>query len=113
MVHIKKMLSPLLFNFALLYAIKNVKVNQEAPKLNRTDQLLAYADDVNLFGDNTNATNRKNEDLLICGYAGLDVNADKTEDMSYQQNEGQNENVNAVHKSLENVPNLKHVFTKN
>jgi hypothetical protein len=49
--------SSLLFNFALLYAISTV---QEKPG---GTQLLAYADDVNLLGDNIE-TAKKNTDTL-------------------------------------------------
>jgi hypothetical protein len=45
-------LSPLLFNFALEYVIRKVQENQAELKLNGTNQLLAYSDDVNLLGDN-------------------------------------------------------------
>jgi hypothetical protein len=45
-------LLPLLINFALEYAIKKVQENQVGLKLNGTHQLLVYADDMSLMGDN-------------------------------------------------------------
>jgi hypothetical protein len=47
-------LSPLLFDYALEYAIWKVQKNQEGLKLKGTYQLLVYVDDLNLLGDNTN-----------------------------------------------------------
>jgi hypothetical protein len=58
-------LSPVLFNFALEYAIRKVQENQVGLKLNGTHPLLAYADDVALVGDNID-TIRKNRNCNSC-----------------------------------------------
>jgi hypothetical protein len=57
-------LSPLLFNFALEYAIRRVQVNQDDLKLNGTHQLLAYADDVNILGGSVHTAKKNAEDLV-------------------------------------------------
>jgi hypothetical protein len=57
-------LSPLLFNFALECAIRKVQEIQVGLKLNGTHQLLAYADDVNLLGDNIDTIKKKSETLI-------------------------------------------------
>jgi hypothetical protein len=58
-------LSPLLFNFALEYAIRNVLENQVGLKLNGTHQLLAHAGAVNLLGGNIDTINKRQEILLM------------------------------------------------
>jgi len=56
-------LSPVLFNFALEYAIMRVQVNQDRLKLNGTHQLLAYAD-VNILGGSVD-TVKENAETLV------------------------------------------------
>jgi hypothetical protein len=57
-------LLPLLFNFDLEYAIRKVQENQVGLKLSGTHQLLAYADDANLLGNNLDTTKENTETLI-------------------------------------------------
>ena len=64
-------LSPMLFNFALEYAIRRVQVNHDGLKLNGTHQLLAYAHDVNILGGSIH-TLKENAEVLVAATRGLD-----------------------------------------
>ena len=56
-------LSPLLYHFALEYAIRNVQETNLGLDMNDTHQVLAYTDDVNLIGDDIR-TRERNADVL-------------------------------------------------
>ena len=58
-------LSPLLFNFALAYAIRSVRVNKDGFKLNGTHQLLVYTDGVNILGGSVHTILKNTEDLVV------------------------------------------------
>jgi hypothetical protein len=85
-------LSPLLFNSALEYAIRSVQVNQ-----------LAYADDVNLLGDNTDNIKKNTETITDASKdIGLQINVEKTKYMllSRHQNASRNRDIKIANRSF-------------
>jgi hypothetical protein len=78
-------------------AIRNVQENQVGLKFNgkHQHQLLAYADDVNLLGDNIGTIKKNTETLTDASIeVRLEINVQKTKYMllSRHQNVGQNHN---------------------
>jgi len=106
--------SPLLFSFALEYAIRMVQVNQDGLKLNGTHQLLAYADDVNILRGSVHMVKENAEGLVVATKEiGLDVNADKTKYMitriSQDQNAGRSHSMKSDNSSIERVEEFKYL----
>ena len=108
-------LSPLLFNFALEYAIRRVlQVNQDGLKLNGTHQLLAYANDVNILGGSIYNL-KENAAALVAATReiGLEVSADKSKYMVMprDQNAGRIHSVRINNITFERVEDFKYLGT--
>jgi hypothetical protein len=91
-----------------------VQENQVGLKLNGTHQLLAYADDVNLLGDNTDTIEKNTETLIDASKeVGIEINIEKTKYMllSRHQNAGQNRNTEIANRLLVNVSQFKYLGT--
>jgi hypothetical protein len=102
-------LSPLLFNFALQYAIRRVQVIQDALKLNGTYQLLVYAAGVNILGESVHTIKENTENLVVANKdIGLDVNANKNKCMimSRDQHAGRSHSMKTDNNSFERVEGI-------
>jgi hypothetical protein len=103
-------LTPLLFNFALEYAIKKVQVNQDGLKLNGTHQRLAYANDVNILGGSVHTVKENAEALVFATKEiGLEVNSDKTKYMVMSRDRivGRDNSVKNDNSSIERLEEFK------
>jgi hypothetical protein len=83
-------------------------------KLHGTHQLLVYADDVNLLGDNIGSRKKNRETSIdVSNDVGLEVNTEKTKYMllSHQGNSGRNLDTKIDKKCLGNTAQFKYLGT--
>jgi hypothetical protein len=94
-------LLPLIFSFALEYAVRRVQVKQDGLKLNGTRQFLVYADDFNMLGGSVHTIEKNTEALVIASKKTGPANIAKCMVMSRDQNAGRSLNTQIEHSSSE------------
>jgi hypothetical protein len=84
------------------------------PKLKWTHQLLAYADDMNLLGDNIDTIKKNTETLIDASKeVGDELNVEKTKYMLLfrHENEGRNRGIKTANRSFENLSQFRNMVT--
>jgi hypothetical protein len=98
----------------LEYAIRRAQQNQEGLKLDRIHQILAYANDVNIQGENKDTIQKNTKALLYASKeAGLEVHPEKTKYMlmSHCHKAEQKHSIKTANRSFEGVAKFKYFGT--
>jgi hypothetical protein len=96
--------------FALEYAVRKVQENQVGLILNGTHQLLAYADYVNLLGNNIDVTEKNTESLVyVSNEVALEINIERTKYILLFRRKNVSKNLDVKSKQFEHVSQFKYL----
>lgn len=103
-------LSPVLFNIALEWTIRKAQINTTGTIVNRTTQILAYADDIDLIARNKTAITSNYKMLEeTAREIGLSVNTAKTKYMAMETGKRREENLQIDGKTFEKVDSFDYL----
>uniref|UniRef100_A0A1B0DRK3 Uncharacterized protein n=1 Tax=Phlebotomus papatasi TaxID=29031 RepID=A0A1B0DRK3_PHLPP len=103
-------ISPLLFNFALEVVIREVTINPRGSIYNRSVQILAYADDIDLIGRTTSHVQKAYAELeTAASVMGLSVSESKTKYMVVSKKNRRQDQIACGNRKFDRVDDFKYL----
>lgn len=103
-------MSPLLFNIVLEWVIRKAQVNTRGTIVNKSTQILAYADDIDVVTRNIRDLERNFLEIQeAAGHMGLKINQSKTKYMKMTSNPNEEPSIQIGQQVFENVKSFEYL----